>query len=263
MDYYDRHKMTSDSTNPLHYFTEITSNRFLNKDIKFGDLIEMEVVIEMDQTNLDGRSRYYGTPFLYRVGTGGTIPWEARGTVGDTATEAGNSFPLPEESWLGGKTTQHEQASDEPTNVFMQMAANASPQNGQPFMRGRRVSHTNFTTGAHDEPENPIWTKQMGKAGPNFVNTSCVSCHFNNGRSIPPAVGSTLSKYVFKIGDANGNAIPQLGSVLQPQNTSSNSEGTVTLSGWTATTNGLQKPDNLKWVVLVGKRVNLHGSTTT
>ena len=61
-------------------------------------------------------------------------------------------------------------------------------------------------------------------------------------RALPPAVGTPLSNYVVKVGDGNGRAHPQLGSVLQPRSTGGGGEGSVTLSGWTET-DGLRKPN--------------------
>ena len=121
------------------------------------------------------------------------------------------------------------------------MAPNIAPQNGQVFVSGRRVHHTSFVTGEHDEKDNPVWTEMVGKAGNNFVNVSCVSCHAKNGRGLPPATGSVLSNYVVKVGDADGYQDPKLGYVLQPQSTGSAAEGNVTLSGWTES-NGLRSP---------------------
>jgi CxxC motif-containing protein (DUF1111 family) len=104
------------------------------------------------------------------------------------------------------------------------------------------VHHTNFQTGVHDEPDNPVFTEQVGKAGPNYVNLSCTGCHHKNARAIPPATGTALTQYVFKVGDAAGNPDPNIGSVFQPRNGNGVGEGTVTLSGWTEA-NGLRKPN--------------------
>jgi CxxC motif-containing protein (DUF1111 family) len=171
------------------------------------------------------------------------VPWYPTGVFGDAATERENSHPIPEDSWLGGRTTIHQQTSEEPEDVFMEMATNLAPQNGQVFVKGRRVHHTNFITGVHDEPDNPVWTEQMAKAGPNFVNTSCTSCHHKNGRALAPAAGTALTQFVVKVGDATGAPLPNLGSVLQPTRVGGGTvEGGVTLSGWTEA-NGLRKPE--------------------
>jgi CxxC motif-containing protein (DUF1111 family) len=124
----------------------------------------------------------------------------------------------------------------------MELATNMAPQNGQVFVHGRRVHHTNFITGVHDEPGNPVWDTLKNLAGPNYVNTNCTACHHKNGRALAPAAGTALTQFVVKVGDANGAALPNLGSVLQPSRIGGTSEGGVTLSGWTEA-NGLRKPE--------------------
>ena len=65
------------------------------------------------------------------------------------------------------------------------------------------------------------WGEWIGKLGPKFVNRSCVSCHVNNGRALPPAIGAPMLQSVVKVGsDASGSPHPTLGSVLQPKSTS-------------------------------------------
>jgi len=53
-------------------------------------------------------------------------------------------------------------------------------------------------------------------------------------------VGGSLDKWVFKVGDANGNPMSSIGSVLQPTKIGNNvtSEGSVTLGPWTEHTSG-------------------------
>jgi CxxC motif-containing protein (DUF1111 family) len=240
-EYHYNKSMDVDPNDPLHYFTEFDYNGQTGKKIAVGDQMEIEVSQFLDKEGLEGRDNYYGTVYLYLVGKGGLVPWEPKGVFGDASTERENSHPLPEEAWLGGRTTIHQQTSDEPADVFMQLATNMAPQNGQVFVKGRRVHHTNFTTGIHDEPDNPVWTEQMGKAGPNYVNLSCTACHHKNSRAIPPAAGTALTQYVFKVGDADGKPNPKIGSVFQPQGVGGAGEGTVTLTGWTEA-NGLRKP---------------------
>ena len=109
-------------------------------------------------------SAYYGTPLLYVVGTPGIQPWEGIGPGKD-------SFPLPELALSGGGTTSHQSYSNEPKWLFDQMATNMAPINAQPFMLGRRLAHTDFGTGVHSEPENPIFTEKMGKLGAALCRT--------------------------------------------------------------------------------------------
>ena len=167
-----------------------------NRPLQIGDRME----VELSQFLLaprNGRNNYYGTAFLYVVGRG-VVPWYAKEweeaavkTVGVTSFD---SYPLPEEAWLGGSTTLPYQYSNEPQSRFKQMAGNITPENGQPFLLGRRLHHTDFGTGAHSEPGNPVFAEQVGKAGPAFVARSCVACHANNGRSLLPATGAPSTK---------------------------------------------------------------------
>ena len=101
---------------------------------------------------------------------------------------------------MGGKTTVHHNGSDEPEHAFKQMATNTSPTNGQPFMLGRRLHHTDFGDGSHSESGNPTFYAQRNKIGSKFINRSCVDCHVNNGRALPPDVGASMFQTVMKVG---------------------------------------------------------------
>ena len=196
-----------------------------NTRLAVGDLIEVEISQFLEAAQ-NGRNNYYGTTFLYVVGQG-VVPWQGIG-------ERLDSIPIPEHAWTGGYTTLPYQYSDEPDNVFKQTAGNISPDNIQPFMLGRRLHHTDFADGSHSEPGNPIFAEHVGKLGPQFVANSCVACHTNNGRSLPPATGAPLLKGIAKLGsDASGTPHPELGAVFQPLG---NSEGTLSISSYTTTT---------------------------
>lgn len=236
-EYHYNVSMKVDPADPLHYYTEFNYNGQTGKPAKIGDRMEIEVSQFLDKAGLEGRDNYYGTTYLYVVGEGGLHPWEPKGVFGDGATERENSYAIPQEGWLGGRTTIHQQTSNEPEFMFMQLATNMAPQNGQKFVHGRRLHHTNFLDGAHDEPGNPVWSEMVSKAGPNYVNTSCTSCHDRNGRALAPAAGTALSRHVFKVAGADGGSHPKLGSVLQPKG-----EGAVNLASWTET-DGLRKPN--------------------
>ena len=109
-------------------------------------------------------------------------------------------------------------------------------------MLGRRLHHTDFGNGVHSEPDNPIFTENAGKLGPKFIARSCVECHVNNGRALPPAVGAPMFQTVVKVGsDATGSPHPTLGSVLQPQSTGGPVEGSATIASYT--TNNAQYGD--------------------
>jgi CxxC motif-containing protein (DUF1111 family) len=186
------------------------------------------------------------------------VPWQAGKEIGITGTVGSinrdlDSYPLPTNAWLGGLTTLPYQYSNEPEHRFKQTAGNISPTNGQPFMLGRRLHHTDFGNGEHTEPNNPIFTNHVGQLGPKFIARNCVECHVNNGRALPAEIGSPLTKWVFKVGaDAGGSAAhPTLGHVLQPQSSSGPNEGNVSIASYTTTAGqygdaapfSLQKPN--------------------
>ena len=228
---------------PNQYTATLTSKLPENRPLQLGDRVEIEIS-QFIQAPVHGRNNYYGTAILYIVGQG-IVPWEGLGPLLD-------SYPLTNTAWLGGQTTLPYQYSNEPEHRFKQTAGNISPTNAQPFMLGRRLHHTDFGTGVHSEPDNPIFTEHVGQLGPKFIANSCVECHINNGRALPAAVGTPLTKWVFKVGsDASGTAHPTLGRVLQPQSSSGPNEGNVTIASYTttsgqygdATSYSLQKPN--------------------
>jgi CxxC motif-containing protein (DUF1111 family) len=122
----------------------------------------------------------------------------------------------------------------------MQLAYNMAPENVQAFMLGRRLVHSSATNGVHDEnpTSNPPLSTIQNLAGPNFINHTCNSCHQRNSRALPPPESGSLDKWVFKVGDANGNPDANIGAVLQP---AGNGEGNVTLGGYNES-GGLRVP---------------------
>jgi CxxC motif-containing protein (DUF1111 family) len=225
-----------------HYYKERSHNCRENRAIQIGDKLEFELSQFLDPSVPNGRAPYYGTTYLYIVGEG-LVPWDVGG-----ATPAGgikDSVKIPESAWLGGGTTLHEITSDEPDNAFIQMATNLGYDNGQPFVLGRRVHHTSFVDGSHDEhpTQNPIFNEMVGKSGTRYVNDRCAGCHVRNGRAAPVAVGEPLDKWIFKVADANGNPHPDLGRALQPKaNGGAVSEGDVSIAFWSES-NGLRSPN--------------------
>lgn len=225
----------------LNYTRNVAFNSKTNSALSVGDRLEFELS-QFLQGTPNGRDNYYGTTFLYIVGQG-IVPWEARGVFQDFSTELEDSYPIPERGWLGGKTTLPYQYSNEPTDHFQQMATNLSNINGQTFVLGRRIHHTDFETGAHDEAvENAPFTELANLIGPNYINQSCIACHAKNGRALPPAINQTLEKYVVKVGDFQGNPHPQLGTTLQPDTTVGAVEGGVVIGSWSES-NGLRTPN--------------------
>ena len=232
-------------TSPLHYTATVSMNTKERRPLKVGDRMEIEFSGFIQPPFDGGRTNYYGTAFLYIVGQGGMHPWEWHETIEDahnwkrkTNADANtpitiaslDSFPLPEPALLGGMTTGHESYSDEPKSRFDQLATNISPINVQPFMLGRHLAHTDFDTGAHSEPDNPIFKEQVGRLGARFAAGGCSDCK----GALPPDVGKPLLKYLVKVGsDAKGTPHPKLGSVLQPLAAKGTTpEGSVSISGW-------------------------------
>ncbi len=150
-------KKTSDEGSQFKYTYTITKAIALDgkeSPLAVGQFMEIEAsqFLNFDVPNKPiGRDNYYGTVFLYAIGTGGMVPWYTVGDWADKSSERENSHKLDEKAWLGGRTTLPYQYSDEPENHFMQMATNMSPLNAQAFVRGRRIHHTNMVDGSHDE----------------------------------------------------------------------------------------------------------------
>lgn len=230
----------------LEYVRSVSHNPVENRPIEVGDPMEFELSQFLDKAveELGGRANYYGTTYLYVAGKG-LVPWQTNGpgpADGECGGGAGNcaeefSLPIPEEGWLGGRTTLPYQYSNEPRDHFMQMATNLAGDNAQPFVLGRRIVHTDFLDGVHSENnyeggdiiDNPPFTEQIGKLGPHYINESCDACHVQNTRSVPPE-GGVLEQFVFKVADENGDPLPNLGGVFQPGNDLGASEGSVSIS---------------------------------
>lgn len=202
------------------YESRVTRRWPSQTPLRIGDKIE----IELSQFLLaprNGRTNYYGTALLYVVGRG-IVPWYAKAreealTPAAAAAASFDSVPLPERALTAGELTLSYPYSNEPAERFKQMAGNISHASGHEFMLGRRLHHTDFVSGAHSEPGNPIFAAHVNQSGVAFVNTSCVGCHVNNGRAIPPSIGTILRTAAVQLGrDASGKPHPQLGEFLQP-----------------------------------------------
>ena len=205
---------------PNTYYKDSDYNCREGREIRIGDKLEFEVSQFLDPSYLDrGRANYYGTTYLYIVGEG-LVPWDVTDNEifrqGDYLQR--DSTPVAEGARLGGDTTLHVTSSAEYDGHFQQMATNLAAENGQPFVRGRRVHHSSAVDGQHDEfYENGIFQALAGTAGPRFINHSCSSCHVRNGRAAVAAIGEPLNQWVVKVGDSEGNGHPMLGHILQPQ----------------------------------------------
>lgn len=212
--------------------------------LKAGTNMEFEVSQFLLNPPAGARLNYYGTSFVYIIGETGLAPFEwQRGVENHLGSNDGT--PIGQKGLLGGQTTLGFNYSEEPAGRFMQMATNLAAENVQPFVEGRRVHHTNFEDGSHDERhDNPIWYEQVGKAGNRYINHSCAACHVRNGKALVSDVGQSLNTWVFLVGDENGNPHPTLGSVLQSEQTGvGEHEGDVSLGPWTELENGLRAPN--------------------
>jgi CxxC motif-containing protein (DUF1111 family) len=212
--------------------------------LRVGTNMEFEVSQFLLNPPAGARLNYYGTSFVYVIGQLGVAPFEWERGV-DSQFGSNDGTPIPEKGLLGGQTTLGYNYSEEPAGRFMQMATNLSAKNAQPFVEGRRVHHTNFEDGSHDErSDNPIWSEQVGKAGNRYVNHSCAACHVRNGKALVSDVGAPLDTWVFLVGDENGDPHPSMGRVLQSQQTGAGThEGDVALGPWRELENGLRSPN--------------------
>jgi len=249
--YDDNFNKISDVGEQYRYRVIIDDYRPLNWSASDGSLplavgqrMELEVSQFLDAAP-EGRNNYYGTTYLYIVGQG-LVPWKTLGDFSVPTSEREDSYPIATKGWLGGNTTLPYNYTAEPDNHFMQMATNLSNINGQPFVKGRRVHHTDFETGQHDESsKNGVFDALKGKAGTHYVNTSCSGCHERNGRASVADIGMPLNKWVFKVAGENGKADTHIGSVLQPNNIGIDpalGEGSVSIASWTQS-NGLRSPN--------------------
>ena len=216
-----------------NWSTTITQNTTFNRPLQLGDRVELEFSPFM-LTVSNGQLNYYGGAILYIVGQG-IVPWQ-EGVTNDpgSVNAAIDSTPMPTNGWLAGSDTMPYQYSGETNHMFNQMSPDASPPTGESFVLGRRLHETDFLDGTHAEPGNPVYTEQIGKLGPKYSNVSCVACHVNNGRALPPAIGAPMLQSLVRVGsDARGTPDPVLGSILSPQNTSGPPEDSIVISNYT------------------------------
>jgi len=230
---------------PNTYFKESNYNCREGREIRNSDKLEFEVSQFLDTSYLkQGRANYYGSTYLYIVGEG-LVPWDVTDNEvflpGDYLQR--DSVPIAKNARLGGDTTLHIASSAEPDGHFQQMATNLAAENGQAFVRGRRLHHSSAIDGQHDEfYENGSLDALAATAGPHFINQSCSSCHVRNGRAAVPEIGEPLTQWVVKVGDSNGKEHPLLGHTLQPQTSAeATSEGSVTIAYYNEE-NGLLTP---------------------
>lgn len=187
------------------------------RPLKVGDAVEFTQAFfstpeAMQAIGDDGAFHYYTTEVTYVVGTG-LRPWYG-------VQPRLNSAPLPDETLQGGTGSVSYDYSDGSAFIFQQQQNDIGMQNMQRFVEGRRLIHSNMTTGEHNEPGNDRNPAVVGLQGPSFNQSSCFACHVNNGRSPAPATaGQRLDKMVVRAGvlDAQGQLSPDplYGSTVQ------------------------------------------------
>ena len=208
------------------------------------------------------QANYYSDSFRYVVGKGTLTPYnqdctmsvppgqegaygtgcDANGAVAK-AVAAGTILDRmgPDEpGWSGGTATipYIRQRHD---LYYSQMAPSTLQENAENFVQGRRLFHTDFTTGQHIEVNNELTAAEAmvhaNIAGPLMNQVSCEGCHVHNNRGFPPATaGAPFDSVVVRIygtgKDANGvpNGDPNYGRQLQPKAVSGAGEGSASFT---------------------------------
>ena len=182
-----------------------------------GDIIEVSPSMfstreAMAARGDDGGIRYYSYEWTYVVGAG-LRPWYG-------VQPRLNSVPLPAETLSGGLGSVSYNYSDNALFMFQQPHNHIGMQNMQRFVEGRRLVHTNFTTGEHNEGGNDRYAPAAGLQGPRYTQQACIACHVNNGRSPAPAsLNQRLDMMAVRVAalDAAGQQVPhpQYGTAIQ------------------------------------------------
>jgi len=185
-----------------------TSTTVPSRALKLGDAIEFTSSFFSNRASMDvigdsGAFRYYANEMTYVVGTG-LRPWYG---VQPRLLNA----PLPAATLSGGDGSISYNYSNNGLLMFQQPHNHIGMQNMQRFVEGRRLVHTNFTTGDHNEPGNDRDQAVVGLQGPRFNQSACIGCHVNNGRSpAPTALNQRLDAMSVRAAalDANGQQVP-------------------------------------------------------
>ena len=164
---------------------QVSTKDLGSSPLRIGDAVEVSpsffsTPAAMAVINDAGGLRYYTTENTYVVGTG-FRPWYG-------VQPRLNNAPLPPEALQGGIGSVSYDYADNGKFIFQQQQNNVGMQDMQRFVEGRRLIHSNMTTGDHNEPGNDRNAAVVGLQGPMFNQSSCFSCHINNGRSPAPAV---------------------------------------------------------------------------
>ena len=182
-----------------------------------GDIIEVSPSMfstreAMAAQGDDGGIRYYSYEWTYVVGAG-LRPWYG-------VQPRLNSVPLPAETLSGGIGSVSYNYSDNALFMFQQPHNHIGMQNMQRFVEGRRLVHTNFRSGEHNEGGNDRYAPAVGLQGQRYTQSACIACHVNNGRSpAPAAINQRLDTMAVRVAalNANGQQVPhpQYGTAIQ------------------------------------------------
>ncbi|NHZ44174.1 c-type cytochrome [Massilia sp. CCM 8693] len=173
-----------------------------------GDIIEVSPSFFSTKESMaakgdTGGIRYYSYEWVYVVGSG-LKPWYG-------VQPRLNSVPLPEETLSGGQGSISYNYTDNGLFMFQQPHNNVGMQNMQRFVEGRRLVHTNFLSGDHNEGGNDRYLPAVGLQGQRYNQSACIACHVNNGRSpAPAALGQRLDSMSVRVASsgANGQQVP-------------------------------------------------------
>jgi CxxC motif-containing protein (DUF1111 family) len=216
------------------------------------------------------QANYYSDSFRYVVGRGTVTPQNQDCTM-SVPVGMENMFPKPydcsangpiaqaiaagtlldrqgpvQAGWSAGSMTQPylRQRHD---LYYSQMGPAILGENAANFVGGRRLFHTNYTTGEHIEANNGLSAPEVAVhanlAGPLYNQLACEGCHAHNNRGVAPPAGTPFDSVVVKIAgmgkDANGGNTPDpnYGKQLQNHATSGTAEGTASFTY--ATVNGM------------------------
>ncbi len=163
--------------------TPVAGTNIPSRPLKPGDVVEVTQAFfstpeAMRAVGDNGDFHYYTTELTYVVGTG-LRPWYG-------VQPRLNNAPLPPETLQGGTGSVSYDYSDGSEFIFQQAQSDVGMQDMQRFTEGRRLLHSNMTTGQHNEPGNDVDTAVIGLQGGSFNQSSCFACHVNNGRSPAP-----------------------------------------------------------------------------
>ncbi len=172
------------------------------------------------------QANYYSDSFRYVVGKGVLTPYNLDCTMSvpvDMEGEyphpfdcsengpiakavAAGKFPSrmgPDEAGWSGGTATLPYLRQRHDLYYSQMSPNILEENAESFVQGRRLFHTDFTTGKHIEVNNDLTAAEYAAhekmAGPLYNQVTCEGCHSHNNRGVPPAAGAPFDSVVVKL----------------------------------------------------------------